>query len=1341
MAGLLGGGLKQVQQLAAGSIRRDARLAADRLGHLVEAAARGLQGVAGHLGPLALDRGQKGVEALAEGGLQLGEGRGGGGIGHRRAQRRAVAALMLAGRLRGREGVHGGDAGGACGGVHNVGSRGWHRHHLRYIQPARRTGLLVHINQVELTHFKSFGGSIAIPLEPGFTVVTGPNGSGKSNILDAVLFCLGLASSRGMRAERLPDLINSAVLRDGRAAEASVTVRFHLGDWQPDEAEQGLEPPEGVPWIQPGQREWSVTRRLRVAPGGTYSSSYSADGLACNLQQLQTQLRRLRVDPDGSNVVMQGDVTRIVSMSARERRGIIDELAGVALFDSRIEQTRGKLDEVQERQERCRIVEQELLVARQKLEKDCARARTYQELRLRLHAGREQEQVLAWEAAGAQLEALERRRQDLERRDEDSAAAIAAAERQEREAAAELERLQAEVKDLGEDRLVALQGERAGLEAAERERARQGERHRQLAEELQARRQELADRQRRLKEERRALQAAADDAGLAEAEEHCRAAEAAVELSRRRLGEVAGRSSSWIEEQRHRSEARQERQQRLAPLEAERQQLSERLRQADERLEELAKEQGDDGREGAEAEARLSALEGERRRLEEERERAQERIGRQAEELGLQQRTRSRLEQEQAGLEREIARLDSRRETLQESRGTGALRVLLESGLEGIHGPVAQLGEVDDQHRVALEVAAGARLGQVVVENDGIAARAIELLKNRRAGRLTFLPLNRIRGGGGGAGAALQRGGGPSMGGGGLVGRAVDLVRHEAVYGEVFRYVFGDTLVFRDLASARRELGRCRAVTLEGELLEKSGAMTGGSLQARTGQLGFGRSSEGDEAEPLRRRLLELGESLLACRRREADLARELEQTRPGLEQCRQRLAALEAGAEAAQRALLPSRQRQAQRQERRLQLEASRRADGERLASLEREIGPLQQELAQLQAGEAEAGAGADAARWQGLQAELEAADRSLSEARLQRDTRLAERRERALADERITSQLAALAEEEQRLAAEVATLVQEREQWKELQRVDAERRAELDRQMAELQNRFGERRRVRDAAEAALARLRQGLQQNRWERERVAEERQALAEERRNQTLRWEQLQRELPDPRPEVPEDVRAAGLEALQEELRRVQQRMEALEPVNMLALEELEQLEERLAGLEERLEVLGKEREELLLRIETVATLRQEAFLEAFRAVDGHFRTIFADLSDGEGHLQLENPEDPLEGGLTLVAHPKGKAVRRLASMSGGEKSLTALSFLFALQRFRPSPFYALDEVDSFLDGVNVERLAGLIASQSSDAQFMVVSHRRPMIAAATRTIGVTQARGAHTQVVGLPPAA
>ena len=1183
---------------------------------------------------------------------------------------------------------------------------------------------------------------MTIPLDQGFTVVTGPNGSGKSNILDGVLFCLGLASSRGMRAERLPDLVNSAMLKQGKAAETVVSVRFDLSDWRPDDAEAGLEPSEEGPWIQPGQKEWTVTRRLRIAPGGTYASSYSADGVPCNLQQLQTQLRRLRVDPEGSNVVMQGDVTRIVSMSSRDRRGLIDELAGVALFDSRIDQTRSKLTEVQEREERCAIVQQELLMARQKLERDCAKARTYQELRERFQRGRLQEQVLGFEQAQEDQRQLQSRQQALGRQQQSDREAIAEARTALEQSSQALEQLQAEVKGLGEDSLLAVQSELAGLEASGRELARQAEKHQLSAEELQRQRQELTRQQGDLRQQQIALAGAQDQAELDRAEEACRSGEAAVELSRRRLGEVAGRSGSWLEEQKQRSRRRQELQSQLSPLQAEQQQLSERLRQEQERLSELQLQLQEEAASSDGMSSSLSQLEGEWQQLlntlHQEQTRAQELV----EALALQQRTRQRLEQEQGSLEREIARLESRRETLQESRGTGALRLLLEAGLEGIHGPVAQLAEVEERHRLALEVAAGARLGQVVVDDDRIAARAIELLKSRRAGRLTFLPLNKIRGNGAAGasgGAALQRGSG--AGAEGLVGRAVDLVRFEPVYGEVFRYVFGDTLVFDNLASARRELGRCRAVTLDGELLEKSGAMTGGSLQQRGNQLSFGAASDADEAEPLRRRLLELGETLAVSQRKEAELGQALEQLRPQLSQQEQRRAALEAERTAAQRASGPLQQRQEQLSARLTQLTHDQAEGQRRLQELVAELAPLQEALTALEAQEATAQASGDSERWQGLQQELEAADAALTAARQQRDGLLAARRERGLAAERVNSQLEALAQEEQRLVQAVNALLAERAEWKQQQQADQERRAALEAQQQELQERFGERRRARDAAEAQLALQRQSLQQKEWELQRLGEELQALAEQERSGGQRLEQLQKELPDPLPEIPEEVRQNGLEALQGELRSLQQRMEALEPVNMLALQELEELEQRLGDLQERLDVLCKEREELLLRIETVATLRQEAFMEAFNAVDGHFREIFAGLSDGEGFLQLENSEAPLEGGLNLVAHPKGKAVRRLASMSGGEKSLTALSFLFALQQFRPSPFYALDEVDSFLDGVNVERLAALIARQADAAQFLVVSHRRPMIGAATRTIGVTQARGAHTQVVGLPPAA
>ena len=1183
---------------------------------------------------------------------------------------------------------------------------------------------------------------MTIPLETGFTVVTGPNGSGKSNILDGVLFCLGLANSRGMRADRLPDLVNSGMLKAGKSAETTVSVRFDLSEWKPDAAEEGIEPPEEGPWIQADANEWTVTRKLRVMPGGSYSSTYSSDGEPCNLQQLQTQLRRLRIDPEGSNVVMQGDVTRIVSMSNRDRRGLIDELAGVALFDTRIEQSRRKLDDVQERQDRCRIVEQELLTARQRLEKDCAKARAYQDLRDQVQRGRQQELVLAFEAAEAELKQLKTRQQHLSEKEIHDSAAIKEKETTLLEQATRLQTLQDSVKALGEDQLLSVQAELAGLDPESRSLERQATQHQQEGERLQGLRHNLTSRRHQLQADSESLKQANNPEVLQAAEQACRDAEAAVEISRRRLGDVAGRSGAWLDEQRQRAARRSDLQATLTPLQEEQQQLQERLRQDEARQSELQLERDEAGAEDREVQDQLEQLEQEWQSLLESLRSGKELLQERAEAVAIQQRTRTRLEEEQTRLEREIARLESRREALQETRGTGALRLLLEAGLDGIHGAVAQLGEVEDRHRLALEVAAGARMAQVVVDDDRIAARAIDLLKSRRAGRLTFLPLNKIRSQAASGGAAMARGRRPDGGNGdGLIGRAVELIRFEPIYSDVFGYVFGDTQVFSDLGSARQQLGRFRAVTLEGELLEKSGAMTGGSFSQRSGGLSFGVSSDNDEAEPLRQRLLELGETLAACRREESRLLQSLEQQRPLLRQLEQRQAALDAERTAAKRAHGPLLERCRQRTERLHSLQANRTEQEQRLQVLKTTITPLLDELERISSEERKVQAEADAGNWQQLQGELEQSDNALEQARRHRDERLQHQRERELAQTRIGDQQQAIEEEENSLQLAVTALAESHQRWRDEQKELEERRQTLESQQQILQTKFGEERRARDAAEASVAELRQNLQQARWELERLQEERQAIQEQLRSGGIRLEELKPTLPNPLPEIPEEIRNAGLEALQDQLQQLLKRMEALEPVNMLALEELTALEERLGDLGERLDVLSQEREELLLRIETVATLRQEAFMEAFQAVDGHFSEIFASLSEGDGKLQLDNPDDPLEGGLTLVAHPKGKAVRRLAAMSGGEKSLTALSFLFALQRFRPSPFYALDEVDSFLDGVNVERLAALIARQAEQAQFLVVSHRRPMIGASQRTIGVTQARGAHTQVVGLPDAA
>src|SRR6476661_1323375 len=361
---------------------------------------------------------------------------------------------------------------------------------------------MVHIKRIELTNFKSFGGTTAIPVLPGFTVVSGPNGSGKSNILDALLFCLGLSSSKGMRAERLPDLVNSAQNKRG-TIEASVTATFALEDvgeeWfardedeeenAADELSVEAEEVEGIETAETpdnnGQsfpttnrkskienrksQEWSVTRKLRVTRQGTYTSTYYINGEACTLTQLHEQLNRLRIYPEGYNVVLQGDVTSIISMNSKERREIIDELAGVAQFDRKISLARQKLDEVKEVEERSRIVEKELISQRDRLASDRTKAEKYQKLRAEFQEKSQWEIVLKFRQLQKQEWKL---REQIETGDRTSASLteqLQAISTQIQAATAELDALNARVKALGESELLALQATIATQEAERRQ--------------------------------------------------------------------------------------------------------------------------------------------------------------------------------------------------------------------------------------------------------------------------------------------------------------------------------------------------------------------------------------------------------------------------------------------------------------------------------------------------------------------------------------------------------------------------------------------------------------------------------------------------------------------------------------------------------------------------------------------------------------------------------------------------------------------------------------------------------------------------------------------------------
>ncbi|QIR41040.1 chromosome segregation protein SMC [Tolypothrix sp. PCC 7910] len=1217
---------------------------------------------------------------------------------------------------------------------------------------------MVHVKRVELTNFKSFGGTTQVPLLGGFTVISGPNGSGKSNILDALLFCLGLASSKGMRADRLPDLVNNTQTAKSRATvEASVTVTFDitdavsLNDTKPQSLENieevelvEIEEVENVEEVEEveedklksklpnpeSSNEWSVTRKLRVTHQGTYTSNYYINGASCTLTELHEALETLRIYPEGYNVVLQGDVTSIISMNARERREIIDELAGVAAFDRKIHQAKATLDEVKEKEDSCRIIETELTVQRDRLSQDRAKAEKYQKLRAEFLAKQSWEAVLSWRSLQAQQEKLAHQIQTGDRKSEELSAELTALNTTIEQTTVELDKLNAHVKALGEEELLAVQSTLATQEAEHKQLQRQRS---ELETAIQETGKRQTQSQQEIQQHQRSLEQIAETQviekqSIVYLQQQRDEAQQALETSRQAAAEIASASEAWVQQQTALNRQIETLLQTLEPQRTEQAQLRERNDQLQQQIQEQTQLVASLEPELATKQADCSRLETEFNASSEPIQNLAQNLAATEQELQIQQDTQKRLLQEQREKQRQLDKLEAQAQAQQEIQGTQASKVILQSGLPGLCGLVVQLGRVEPRYQLALEIAAGGRLGHIVVEDDGVGAAGIELLKQKRAGRATFLPLNKINAHKFTQDATLRLASG-------FVNYAVNLVECDRRYKDVFSYVFGNTVVFSTLEQARKNIGLYRIVTLDGELLETSGAMTGGSNTQRSA-LRFGNveAAEPEEVAALKRRLGEIERVLERCTEaistlaaKTKTLAQEVTEARQARREQQIQLEQLQKEIKTLTAQLENTRSQLAQNTEKFATAQS-------RLEVLDRELPGQETQLQQLRQTLAELEASQTPSEWQQIQATIKNQEQQLQ----QRETALREAEQRL---RNLENQQQRLQEKIQEAEERITQYQQEQEtQQNQLSFISTQHSAlsaqiaAIKAKLSQMELSLGEEKQKRDRTEQELRSHLLRQQQLEWELQKLQETLTAKREEIVNVREQLQTVAAELPSPLPEVPDQV---DLEELQKELRSLAKRLQAMEPVNMLALEEYERTQNRLQELTQKLETLEGERTELLLRIENFTTLRQRAFKEAFDAVNENFQSIFATLSEGDGYLQLDDPEDPFNSGLNLVAHPKGKPVQRLASMSGGEKSLTALSFIFSLQRYRPSPFYAFDEVDMFLDGANVERLAKMIKQQAKQAQFIVVSLRRPMIESAERTIGVTQARGAYTQVLGI----
>ncbi len=1143
----------------------------------------------------------------------------------------------------------------------------------------------MHITLLEIDNFKSFGRKTKIPLETGFTVVSGPNGSGKSNILDSILFALGITSARGLRAERLTDLINTGSNKN----TAEVHVSFSDGT--------------------------RITRRIKRTANGYYSYNY-LNGRLCKQGDVLSFLAGHGIKPQGYNIVMQGDVARIMEMSDIERRKIVDEIAGVSEFDQKREQSMAELEVVRWRIEREEILLHELIERQELLKVEREAALAFRRL---------QDELDSFIAKRNVVKLREKKREEIEITgmiaDTDRALSrinddIAHDEHEKAFLRDEMKGIDEEIRQKSGPeylRLLSQIEESKGAIRTSEQGIQRNTRDRETN--LEAINRKFADIRRSeatVKERTESIRNLSIDRAnlgmelstlktkMEKAETELRAASkdsegAQVEIfsCMQQLEERKAERSRLLSEKDtviERSRIRVSERERLAPrLQAARDERSEKERE----IREASADLGQIRSVQKVHDQQLSAVEKKAMTL-----------------RGSYEEVRAEIR----SLEQKLMQLEARQQAHGEAGGRAVEAVL---GMGGVHGTIAHLGKAPPEYSTALNIAAGGRLNHVVCQDDSIAADAIRFLKEQRLGRATFLPLLKLR-----VPPPL-----PPLSGDGVIDYAIRLIEFDPAYERAFSLVFGTSIVVDTMEHARKLLGRHRMVTLEGDLVERTGAMTGGSVKRDI--KGFGAAVDRD--------MVELRERLAGLRQEEEELAASISRQNTAVETLR-------------------SDRQEAEQKAARLELIVEEY--GKRIAQLDTDIAGLAGALSELEGGEAEIAAeiaaleetldaitdqiGTINARVDEIKKRMEASEAvRLAEiiSDLKRSIEDLERRlrnkEADIADlqrerQYFSKRIEEMTKEKEELVGSNIRLETENKSYEEEIKVSRERILQLEEEQRTFSDEIEALRQKRSALDEQVADIERQLIRHSNEKERHTIQAEALKE-------RAQSIAAEIAALAPETEEIECELSPEEIEEGIAITERQIRKIGAVNMLAIEEYDRVVARVGERTERKDILSRERSDLIERIEGFERMKREAFLSTFEAIDSNFKEIYGRLARGWGRLILENEEDPFAGGLTFEVHPQDKDVRRLNMMSGGEKSLVTLALIFSIQRHMPAPFYGLDEVDMHLDGSNVEGISQMIRSLSETSQFIAISLRKPMIQGADRIIGVTIRPDKSTLVTGV----
>jgi chromosome segregation protein len=1171
----------------------------------------------------------------------------------------------------------------------------------------------VYIKEIEFVNFKSFGKKVKISFYNDFTTISGPNGSGKSNIIDGILFALGLTSSRTLRAEKLTDLIYNG--DEAKKPDfAQVTILFDNSDRK----------------IPLENDEVEISRKIRRTNSGYYSYFYF-NGKAVSLGEIHSQLSKAGVTPEGYNVVMQGDVTQITSMTSLERRRIIDEIAGVAEFDERKQKALGELEVVRQQIERVDIILEEVRVQLDKLAGERDQALKYQALKA--EKTKFEGYVLLSKLKDARTELLNVDKELAGKEEHFEKVRVLLDERiKELQALEEkLDNLSLEIQKKGENEQIQVKKEIEELKGEISRCTDTIELSESELEEADSRRRkafvEIDSTKGKIKELDEKIEA-----------ENLRKESIASELSERKTERMLLQSKIADVDAKF-AATRDELMAAKSKLENAKNEKNELIRTEDRLLDTLRRKSSElreIENQIKEAEAAVAASDSDTLSVQYE-------IEKLSGNLESLIRDRDDIESSHFRIKEDVRKLESKLHTLQQEYAITEARVRAsehggsyskavemvigaarQEDLFGIHGTIAQLGKVDRRYSTALEIAAGNRMQAIVVDTDADAAEAIEYLKRRKGGRATFLPLNKMR--------ESRRLDNLSYSNG-VIGYAIDLIEFDPNFEPAFWYVFQDTLVMENLSSARQLMGKARMVTLEGELLEKSGAMVGGSIASKSG-ISFA-AAEKDKLLELAEEIKALDTSRNAAISKQDNIESHVFELSRKIRDCEATISRKEqelqdiAGREAKLAELLEAKQADLKAiEESRTELKAEmdrvilEKADKEKQASeFESQITALETKLADSPLPEINKKLEFVDAEFRRLDVRIRDTEASLNALQLEKEyaeQKIAEAKDLI---KEIDAKKASWHEKASSLKIKIKELEEKLEEKKS-------REIELTDELLELQKERENVQAEHNAVKRRVSIASTTLEKAKQQVFTLTATKNALLDQEK-QSL--EEITRRGIEETDEVPSyETVYMRIQALEESLHR-------LEPVNMRAIDEYNEVELRLSDLQGKRDTLFTEREQLLVRIDQYEQLKRDSFMEAYTSINSNFKEIFQELSDGMGELVLENPEDPFGGGMTLRAQPKEKTLQRMEAMSGGEKSLTALAFIFAIQQYRPAPFYAFDEIDMFLDGWNVERVSRRVKYSGSKVQFIVVSLRKPMIQAASRTIGVTMQENNITSITGV----